>query len=345
MIVAATDAFLPARRLAMTDPDDPPRTMASNNWAVSPRRSATGHALLAGDPHLDLSLPSIWYEAHLVVPGKARRLRRDDSRRAEHRHRLQPRRRVDVHEHRRRRARLLRRARGRRRASQAVSGGWRVASGRAAHRAIPRHARRNDRDGHALLHASRPDAPRERPLAVDALDRARGGPRAERLLRRVARHERDGSRRCDGALVHGAGAEHARRRSRRDTSPFARRDGIHPARRRKGQRRARRQHERERLDRRPPRCAVPAGLRSRAGLSRVGQSAANRSARGDGLVGRQLRSVARGAHQHAAARRLGDDAVEDARVSDGSGQRARRSFRSGVSAGPPITCWRAADRV
>ena len=43
--------------------------MASNNWAVSPRRSANGHALLSGDPHLELSLPSIWYEAHLVVPG------------------------------------------------------------------------------------------------------------------------------------------------------------------------------------------------------------------------------------------------------------------------------------
>jgi penicillin amidase len=43
--------------------------MASNNWAVAPRRSATGHALLAGDPHLDLTLPAIWYEAHLVVPG------------------------------------------------------------------------------------------------------------------------------------------------------------------------------------------------------------------------------------------------------------------------------------
>ena len=42
--------------------------MGSNNWAVSPKRSASGHALLAGDPHLSLSLPSIWYEAHLVVP-------------------------------------------------------------------------------------------------------------------------------------------------------------------------------------------------------------------------------------------------------------------------------------
>ena len=44
--------------------------LGSNNWAVAASRSASGNALLAGDPHLNLSLPSIWYEAHLVVPGK-----------------------------------------------------------------------------------------------------------------------------------------------------------------------------------------------------------------------------------------------------------------------------------
>jgi penicillin amidase len=42
--------------------------VGSNNWAVAPSRSASGHALLAGDPHLELTLPSVWYEAHLVVP-------------------------------------------------------------------------------------------------------------------------------------------------------------------------------------------------------------------------------------------------------------------------------------
>jgi penicillin amidase len=41
--------------------------LGSNNWAVAPARSANGTALLANDPHLDLTLPSIWYEAHLVV--------------------------------------------------------------------------------------------------------------------------------------------------------------------------------------------------------------------------------------------------------------------------------------
>lgn len=43
--------------------------IGSNNWAVAPRRTAGGHALLAGDPHLELSLPSIWYEIHLKVEG------------------------------------------------------------------------------------------------------------------------------------------------------------------------------------------------------------------------------------------------------------------------------------
>lgn len=43
--------------------------LGSNNWVVAPGRTAAGYALLAGDPHLGLTLPSIWYEAHLVVPG------------------------------------------------------------------------------------------------------------------------------------------------------------------------------------------------------------------------------------------------------------------------------------
>ena len=44
----------------------PPK--GSNNWAVSGQRSRTGAPILAGDMHLSLSLPSIWYEAHLVTP-------------------------------------------------------------------------------------------------------------------------------------------------------------------------------------------------------------------------------------------------------------------------------------
>jgi penicillin amidase len=46
----------------------PRREVGSNNWAIAPERTRSGSALLAGDPHLELSLPSIWYEAHLIVP-------------------------------------------------------------------------------------------------------------------------------------------------------------------------------------------------------------------------------------------------------------------------------------
>jgi penicillin amidase len=41
---------------------------ASNAWAVSGDRSATGAPLLAADPHLALQMPSTWYEIHLTSP-------------------------------------------------------------------------------------------------------------------------------------------------------------------------------------------------------------------------------------------------------------------------------------
>lgn len=41
----------------------------SNNWAVSPSRSATGNALLCNDMHLSLYLPSLWYYNQLSGPG------------------------------------------------------------------------------------------------------------------------------------------------------------------------------------------------------------------------------------------------------------------------------------
>jgi penicillin G amidase len=45
---------------------DLPRLAGSNAWAVSPARSASGHALLASDPHLEVNrLPAIWYEIAL----------------------------------------------------------------------------------------------------------------------------------------------------------------------------------------------------------------------------------------------------------------------------------------
>lgn len=43
-------------------------TRGSNNWTVSPRRSATGRPVLANDPHRGHSVPSLRYISHLVAP-------------------------------------------------------------------------------------------------------------------------------------------------------------------------------------------------------------------------------------------------------------------------------------
>jgi penicillin amidase len=59
-----------SRALAFRKPTETADAIGSNNWAVSPKRTAAGYALLAGDPHLDLTLPSVWYEIHIVVPGQ-----------------------------------------------------------------------------------------------------------------------------------------------------------------------------------------------------------------------------------------------------------------------------------
>ncbi len=40
----------------------------SNNWVISGSRTESGKPLLANDPHLEISLPPIWYEIHLNSP-------------------------------------------------------------------------------------------------------------------------------------------------------------------------------------------------------------------------------------------------------------------------------------
>ena len=48
-----------------------PILKASNNWVVSPQKSATGHPIACSDPHLEVNrLPSIWYEAILHLEGE-----------------------------------------------------------------------------------------------------------------------------------------------------------------------------------------------------------------------------------------------------------------------------------
>jgi penicillin amidase len=42
---------------------------ASNNWVVSGKHTASGKPLLANDPHLAPTAPSVWYLVHLSAPG------------------------------------------------------------------------------------------------------------------------------------------------------------------------------------------------------------------------------------------------------------------------------------
>jgi penicillin amidase len=55
--IAPADPLSPFRRAAFAG--------ASNAWAAAPSRSAAGAALLANDPHLPFSAPTVWYLAHL----------------------------------------------------------------------------------------------------------------------------------------------------------------------------------------------------------------------------------------------------------------------------------------
>ncbi len=52
-------------------PEDlaPLPSQGSNNWVLAGSRTESGKPLLANDPHLEISLPPIWYEVHLVSPG------------------------------------------------------------------------------------------------------------------------------------------------------------------------------------------------------------------------------------------------------------------------------------
>jgi penicillin amidase len=45
-----------------------PSLEGSNAWVISGRRTASGKPILASDPHVGISVPGIWYEAHLKSP-------------------------------------------------------------------------------------------------------------------------------------------------------------------------------------------------------------------------------------------------------------------------------------
>jgi penicillin amidase len=59
---AKVDALFPPRLSGVILP-------GSNAWVLAGSRTASGRALLANDPHLEYSIPGIWYMVHLRAPG------------------------------------------------------------------------------------------------------------------------------------------------------------------------------------------------------------------------------------------------------------------------------------
>lgn len=60
---AAIGTLLPYTQQSMPD-----EGIGSNNWAVAGSKTASGNPILCSDPHLGLSLPSIWYQVQIHTP-------------------------------------------------------------------------------------------------------------------------------------------------------------------------------------------------------------------------------------------------------------------------------------
>ncbi len=66
-------AFKSAEDMLLPFPDaenetQPDASNGSNNWVVSGSKTKSKHPILCGDPHLNLRLPSIWYEIEISTP-------------------------------------------------------------------------------------------------------------------------------------------------------------------------------------------------------------------------------------------------------------------------------------
>ncbi|MBS1542399.1 MAG: penicillin acylase family protein [Bacteroidetes bacterium] len=66
--MASTPVQLPNETVALEPFEKSPPDVGSNNWTVAGSKTKTGSPILCGDPHLNLSLPSIWYAVHLWSP-------------------------------------------------------------------------------------------------------------------------------------------------------------------------------------------------------------------------------------------------------------------------------------
>ena len=56
------------QKVAATEISKPDKNNGSNNWVVAGSKTQSGWPILSNDPHLELSLPSIWFEQQLTTP-------------------------------------------------------------------------------------------------------------------------------------------------------------------------------------------------------------------------------------------------------------------------------------
>ncbi|MCA0933578.1 penicillin acylase family protein [Lutimonas saemankumensis] len=47
-----------------------PPFIGSNSWVIGPQKTKNGKVILANDPHIGFSQPSVWYQAHIVTPNR-----------------------------------------------------------------------------------------------------------------------------------------------------------------------------------------------------------------------------------------------------------------------------------
>ncbi len=67
---AGDTVIAPSLGLIRQELPEKDRTLVgSNNWAVAGTKTKSGYPILCNDPHLRLSLPSIWFESQLQAPG------------------------------------------------------------------------------------------------------------------------------------------------------------------------------------------------------------------------------------------------------------------------------------
>lgn len=70
LTVQKPDSFFVPSAVKNVQPFQPDPLNGSNNWAVSGSKTASGYPILANDPHLNMTLPSIWYAVQLHGPNQ-----------------------------------------------------------------------------------------------------------------------------------------------------------------------------------------------------------------------------------------------------------------------------------